>query len=254
MSEIVEERKSRLNEIALVASQGPQLKTMADVWTIAQMYHNAGMVPTGVKNAAQLMIILTAGAELGFGPTWALRNVASFNGQAMVHSDGPISLVMRSGQLEWQKSGYEGKGDSLTAWFEVKRKGVIEPVKRTFSADDAKTAGLWGKNIWKSYPTRMLMMRARAYALRDLFADVLGGIGILEEHQGEVIVEPEEVTTGSQGLLNALTKPALPEAAEEPMPEAQESWEPSPEELAEIRARELAEAGEEAEGLFGQQP
>lgn len=201
-----------MNEIALVANQGPKLETMADVWSIAQMYHNAGMVPNGVKSAAQLMIILTAGAELGFGPTWALKNVASFNGQAMLHSDGPVSLVLRSGLMEWQKSGFEGKTgtDAYSAWFEVKRKGIEHPVRREFSVGDAKAAGLWGKSIWKQYPTRMLMARARAYALRDLFADVLGGIGIVEEHQGheQVSVEPDEATTGSLGLLNALRAPA----------------------------------------------
>lgn len=261
------EKGSRLNEIALVANQGPKLETMADVWTIAQMYHSAGMVPNGVKSPAQLMIILTAGAELGFGPTWALKNVASFNGQAMVHSDGPVSLVLRSGLMEWQQSGYTGAAgkDDFTAWFEVKRKGVEHPVRREFSVSDAKAAGLWGKSIWKSYPSRMLMMRARAYALRDLFADVLGGIGILEEHLGhaEVVTEPEGVTTGSQGLLNALRAPAESPETPEPEPEAVEApapvvegeevaWEdlsdePTPEEIEEIRARELAEA----QGLFG---
>lgn len=200
-----------MNEIALVANQGPKLETMADVWTIAQMYHRAGMIPNGVKSPAQLMIILTAGAELGFGPTWALKNVASFNGQAMVHSDGPVSLVLRSGLMEWQQSGFEGKSntDDYRAWFEVKRKGIEHPVRREFSVGDAKAAGLWGKSIWKNYPTRMLMMRARAYALRDLFADVLGGIGILEEHLGheQLVASVEDVTTGSRGLLNALTGP-----------------------------------------------
>src|SRR5690554_896529 len=263
-----EERKgSRLNEIALVANQGPKLETMADVWTIAQMYHSAGMVPTGVKSPAQLMIILTAGAELGFGPTWALKNVASFNGQAMVHSDGPVSLVLRSGLMEWQQSGYTGTAgkDDYTAWFEVKRKGITESVRREFSVGDAKAAGLWGKAIWKSYPTRMLMMRARAYALRDLFADVLGGIGILEEHLGheQLTAVPEESNTGSQGLLNALRAPAESPATPEAEPEAVEArspveegedvaWEdlsdePTPEEIEEIRAREMAEA----QGLFG---
>lgn len=261
------EKGSRLNEIALVANQGPKLETMADVWTIAQMYHSAGMVPNGVKSPAQLMIILTAGAELGFGPTWALKNVASFNGQAMVHSDGPVSLVLRSGLMEWQQSGYTGAAgkDDFTAWFEVKRKGVEHPVRREFSVSDAKAAGLWGKSIWKSYPSRMLMMRARAYALRDLFADVLGGIGILEEHLGhaELVTEPEGATTGSRGLLNALRAPAespeTPEVetqaveARAPIEEGEDvAWEdlsdePTPEEIEEIRARELAEA----QGLFG---
>lgn len=264
-----EKEGSRLNEIALVAHQGPKLETMADVWTIAQMYHRAGMVPNGVKSPAQLMIILTAGAELGFGPTWALKNVASFNGQAMVHSDGPVSLVLRSGLMEWQRSGYDGKpgSDEYAAWFEVKRKGIEHPVRRTFSVADAKAASLWGKSIWKSYPSRMLMMRARAFALRDLFADVLGGIGILEEHLGheQLAAEPDEVVTGSQGLLNALRAPTeQPEQHDEtqqaseaqaPIEEGEEvTWEdlsdePTPEEIEEIRAREQAEA--QAQGLFG---
>lgn len=266
-----EKKGSRLNEIALVMNQGPKLETMADVWSIAQMYHNAGMIPNGVKSAAQLMIILTAGAELGFGPTWALKNVASFNGQAMVHSDGPVSLVLRSGLMEWQQSGFEGKAgtDDYRAWFEVKRKGVEFPVRREFSVGDAKAAGLWGKSIWKNYPTRMLMMRARAYALRDLFADVLGGIGILEEHLGheQVVASVEDATTGSAGLLNALRAPAeSPETPEgeagavvahaEPVEGEDAAWQPvgeddgpTPEEIEEIRQRELAEAAEQS--LFG---
>lgn len=258
MSEIqkTDDKKSRFDEIAIVAHQGPQLKTMADVWSVAQMYHAANMMPQNVKNAQQLLVILMAGSELGFGPTWALRNIAAFNGQALLHSDGPISLVMRSGQLEWQRSGYEGKDgtDAYAAWFEVKRKGVNEPIRRTFSIGDAKTASLWGKAIWKQYPTRMLMMRARAYALRDLFADVLGGIGILEEYLGsELQAAPEAATTGSAGLLNALTATGTPDEPNEVVDAAWQALEadPTPEEIAEIQAREMAEAGEQ--GLFGGQ-
>lgn len=253
MSDAAIEKKTRFNEIAVVANQGPQLKTMADVWSVAQMYHAAGMMPQNVKTAQQLLVILMAGSELGFGPTWALRNIAAFNGQALLHSDGPISLVMRSGQMEWQRSGFEGKdgSDGYTAWFEVKRLGVAEPVRRTFSVGEAKTASLWGKAIWKQYPTRMLLMRARAYALRDLFADVLGGFGILEERLGgeAAAMADETPTTGSAGLLAALTTPEEPVVApgSSDVEPVDAEWTPTPEELEAIRERELAEA----QGLFG---
>lgn len=267
------ERKSRAHEIALVMNQGPKLETIADAWTLAQAYYNAGMTPKtnkGPMTANELMIVFMAGAELGFGPTWALKNITTFNGNSMLHSDGPISLVLRSGLMEWQKSGYTGTAgkDDYTAWFEVKRKGISEPVRREFSIADARAAGLWDKGIWKQYgQVRMLLMRARAFALRDLFADVLGGIGILEEHLGheQLVAEPEEANTGSQGLLNALRAPAeSPETdatefeaveARAPIEEGEDvAWEdlsdePTPEELEEIRARELAEAQEQ--GLFG---
>lgn len=268
-----EKEGSRLGSIELVMSQGPQLNTIADAWTLAQAYHHAGMTPKtrkGPMTANELMIVFMTGMELGFGPSWSLRNITTFNGQAMVHSDGPISLVLKSGLMEWQKSGYTGTPgkDDYTAWFESKRKGIEFPVRREFSIGDAVTAGLWGKDIWKSYgQVRMLLMRARAFGLRDQFADVLAGIGILEEHLGhaEVINEPEEATTGSAGLLNALRAPAESSVTPEPEPEAVEApapveegeevtWEslsdePTPEEIEEIRARELAEAQEQ--GLFG---
>ena len=52
-----------------------------------------------------------------------------------------------------------------------------------FSVEDAKRAGLWGKNTWASYPRRMLQHRARGFALRSAFADVLKGMISTEELQ-----------------------------------------------------------------------
>lgn len=254
MSEAIEvaEKKSRLGEIQLAMNEGPKLVTVADAWTLANAYHAAGMTPRtkkGPMSAHELMIVFMTGAELGFGPSWSIRNVTTFNGMPMVHSDGPISLVLRSGLMEWQKSGYTGKAnaDDYTAWFEAKRKGDPEPVRREFSVLDAKTASLWDKDIWRAYGrVRMLMMRARAFVLRDLFGDVIANIAILEEHQGDPEPDDAEPTVGSAGLLSALK--AEPVESVEPEPEdAGGSWEPTPEELEEIRAREIAEA----DGLFG---
>jgi hypothetical protein len=72
-----------------------------------------------------------------------------------------------------------------TAICRVLRSGRSEPIIRTFSVEDAKRAGLWQKpGPWKDYPKRMLMMRARAFALRDAFPDVLMGLYIREEFEG----------------------------------------------------------------------
>jgi len=52
---------------------------------------------------------------------------------------------------------------------------------RGFSVQDAMRAHLWGnahRRVWLEYPKRMLMARARAYALRDGFADCLMGLSI----------------------------------------------------------------------------
>jgi hypothetical protein len=65
----------------------------------------------------------------------------------------------------------------------AKRKGR-KPVTAKFSVEDAKRAGLWGKQgPWSAYPKRMLAMRARGFALRDAFPDVLKGLISAEEAQ-----------------------------------------------------------------------
>ena len=45
----------------------------------------------------------------------------------------------------------------------------------------AQSANLLNRPPWKSYPDRMLQMRARGFALRDAFADVIGGLITSEE-------------------------------------------------------------------------
>jgi hypothetical protein len=53
-----------------------------------------------------------------------------------------------------------------------------------FSVADAVRAGLWGKSgPWTQYPKRMLQLRARGFALRDAFPDVLKGLVTAEEAQ-----------------------------------------------------------------------
>lgn len=65
----------------------------------------------------------------------------------------------------------------------MKRKGGVEQV-RSFSMDDAIKAGLAGKQgPWSQYPKRMRQMRARAFALRDVFPEVLRGMPVAEELQ-----------------------------------------------------------------------
>ena len=69
----------------------------------------------------------------------------------------------------------------MTAICEIKRK-YQSWATFTFSIADAKRARLTNKpGPWQDYPSRMLKMRARGFALRDTFADMLGGLITTEE-------------------------------------------------------------------------
>ena len=69
----------------------------------------------------------------------------------------------------------------------IKRKirgGEIEETTSSFSYEDAKRAGLTSKRgPWQQYPSRMLQLRARGFALRDAFPDAIKGLITVEEAQ-----------------------------------------------------------------------
>jgi hypothetical protein len=79
----------------------------------------------------------------------------------------------------------------MTAVCQTSRKGKDANVVGRFSVADAKRAGLWGKSgPWTQYPKRMLQLRARGFALRDAFPDVLKGLVTAEEAQDYPANEP----------------------------------------------------------------
>lgn len=145
------------------------------------------------KPEAVLMCIVY-GSELGFTPMQSLQNIAIINGKPTVYGDGLVAVVRSSGLLEYMMEQCDqDEAGEMVATCEVQRKGEPSPQIRRFSQADAKRAKLWGKSgPWSQYPQRMLQMRARSWALRDVFGDLLRGMACAEE-MADVPSEPVEV-------------------------------------------------------------
>lgn len=153
-------------------------------WRIATAVVKAGMAPKGLDTPEKAMVAIMHGMEVGLTPMAALQSIAVVNGRPTIWGDGALGLVQGSGLMESHKEWFEGTGDTRKALCTVKRKGDPEIKHGEFSVTDAKKASLWGKSgPWSQYPDRMLKMRARGFALRDGFSDVLRGLGIAEEVQ-----------------------------------------------------------------------
>ena len=155
---------------------------MDSCYRLAKAVCMAGMAPKGLDTPEKAMVAIMHGLEIGLTPMAALQRIAVVNGRPTIWGDGAVGLVRGSGLCEFIDEQIHGEGDKRIATCEAKRRGEKSPVVRSFSVQDAKQAGLWGKSgPWQQYPERMLQMRARAFALRDLFADVLGGLYLREE-------------------------------------------------------------------------
>lgn len=148
--------------------------------TFSNYLADSDLVPKDFKGkAGNCLIAMQWGAELGLKPLQALQNLAIINGRPSLWGDAVLALVRGSPACEWVIE--EDNGDTATC--RVKRRGEPEQ-SRSFSMHDAKAAGLAGKQgPWTQYPKRMRQMRARAFALRDVFPDVLRGLPIAEEVQ-----------------------------------------------------------------------
>jgi hypothetical protein len=114
----------------------------------------------------------------------SLQCIAVINGRPTIWGDAALALVQSSPVCEFISEAVEGDGDQMVATCVAKRRGYPTPSAVKFSVADAKRAGLWGKSgPWTQYPKRMLQLRARGFALRDAFPDVLKGLVTAEEAQ-----------------------------------------------------------------------
>ena len=183
------------------------------------------------KALAQATMAVLQGLELGIPPMQAVQQIGIIGGRCTVWGDLVPAMIWRAGHKirEW----IEGDGDARVAWCEITRGDNREVIKRKFSVDDAKRAGLWdarakvkrkdeagawyeedNDNPWYRYQERMLQMRARGFCARDGVPDVLHGLYIREE------IEEERRVTERQEIAPVLTADDLsPPPAPEPAPE-----------------------------------
>jgi hypothetical protein len=180
-------------------------RTFEQALTFSDYLADSDMVPKDFKGKpGNCLIAMQWGAELGLKPLQALQNLAIINGRPSLWGDAVIALVRSSPLCETVIETDDGH----TATCRVKRRGEPEQ-SRTFSVDDAKAAGLLGKQgPWTQYPKRMRQMRARAFALRDVFPDVLRGLPVAEELMDTP--QPQEHHMGAVDEVRP-EKPALPD-------------------------------------------
>jgi hypothetical protein len=170
---------------ALVRSNGIMMfRSTDEVCRFAELIAQSAFVPKDFRGKpGDIMAAIMYGMELGISPMAALQNIAVINGKPSVYGDLLLALCLGHPSTEYIKEAtFEDIAKTGVAWCEAKRVNR-EPVKRTFSVEQAKQARLTEKDIWKAYQARMLMMRARGFTLRDAYADVLKGMISREEAQ-----------------------------------------------------------------------
>jgi hypothetical protein len=208
-------------QLANTNRQGFAPATLTEAVQFSEMLASSSMVPRAYQGKPQdVLVCVQWGYEMGLAPMQALQNIAVINGKPSVYGDAAMALVQASPVCEDVEEYFEDEGTpNPVAVCVAKRKGR-KPVTARFSVEDAKRAGLWGKQgPWSAYPKRMMQMRARGFALRDAFPDVLKGMITAEEAQDypSDVYRNAPVNTIQTKPANPLDAIAPPQSITEPL-------------------------------------
>ena len=148
------------------------LTKQLDVMELGTLLSKSGYFKDAT-DAAQAVVKVLAGQELGFGPVASMTGIYIVKGRVTLSANLIGAAVKRSGRYDYlvaelddQKciiAFYTGSGDQM------REIGVS-----SFTIEDAKRAGLTGDN-WKKYPRNMLFARALSNGAKWYCPDVFGG-------------------------------------------------------------------------------
>lgn len=196
-----------------IGDRGIVLSTFEDAWRMAAAIARSDLAPPQFKGKPEdCLVAIQMGMEVGLSPLAALQNIAVINGRPSLWGDAVLAVCMASPAFDHARFEelVEGTGDNMAAVCRVARRGGAV-CERRFAVADAKDAGLWSKaGPWKQYPKRMLQCRARSWALRDTFPDVMRGFQVAEEVIDAEIVPPKPPTESLKDKLRATATPAPP--------------------------------------------
>lgn len=176
-----------MNQIPSVRPQTGFLEPQSfdEAWKVSDLLANSSFVPSTFKGKPQdVMAAIALGKELGFPTMQSLQNIAVINGRPTIWGDLFRALILsRPDLLKFDETFHE---ETQTANCHIRRRmknGIEMSFYGSFSVEDARNAGLLGKDNYKKHLKRMLKHRALGFCGRDAYADALKGIGLAEEQQ-----------------------------------------------------------------------
>ena len=170
--------------------------TLSEIISIGKAFAESGMFPD-VKTAAQAVVKISAGQEIGIPPFAAMSGIHIIQGKPTIGAGVMASCVKGSGKYDYRVAESTEQLCSID-FFQGKEKIG----NSTFTIADAKKAGT--KNLDK-FPKNMLFARAMSNGVKWFTPDVFAGPVYTPEEfdvQPTVTVDAEavEVTTVEDAL------------------------------------------------------
>lgn len=158
-----------MSDTALALRGQTVIRTFDDVERAAKAMATSGFF-TDSRDAAQAIVKILAGQEMGFGPFASMNGVYIIQGRPSISANLMAAAVKKSGRYNYRIAEMSDTVCTLEFFEGGKPVGVS-----TFTASDAKKAGT--KNLDK-YPRNMLFARAMSNGCRWYCPDVFNGSAV----------------------------------------------------------------------------
>lgn len=168
-------------------------QTLAEVMQLAQLIARSNAAPdcyrmqdgAGPIDTDMVCVAILAGLEVGLPPMAAVAGIVVLDGTPTIFGDARDGLVAASGLLVDMKEEMvvDAHGIVVSATCTVWRKDRPTPITQTVTMAQAELAGWLENDAWKTNPNRMAQFRAKGWANRDAFPDVLKGLKNYDEER-----------------------------------------------------------------------
>jgi hypothetical protein len=169
-------------------------QSLSEAMSYANMLSKSGLMAKHlVGKPADIMLIMAKGRELGLSTMVAISGINVIQGKVELSPQTMVAVVQKRPDVCKYFTLIESTDTIAT--FETWRVGAPEPVRMSFTADDAKKMQLWGKDNYNKQPATMLRWRCISAICRLVYPDILaGGPYATGEISGEPMEEPRDVT------------------------------------------------------------
>lgn len=201
-------------ELTVIDTRAMVPRDIDQAWTLAENLAKSHLLPQALLlKPYDVFAILLTGHELGLTPMQAIRGIYVVEGRPFLSADLLVALCLRRRDVCEYFVIAETNRERAT--YRTKRLGC-EPVIYTYTADEARTAGLFDKgdtpekrarNNWNTNTADMLRKRAASKLARTVYPDIV--FGIAEESELDEI----EMRETRPGVFEQARTVAPPPAA-----------------------------------------
>lgn len=167
------------------------IQSFDDVEKAARAMSASGFFPDS-KQAAQAIVKVLAGREMGFGAFASMTGVAIIQGKPVVGANLTAAAIKQTGKYNYRVTKHTDQECEITFYESGQDVGVSR-----FTMEDAKAAGLTNKDNWKKYPRNMLFARAISNGQKWYAPDVYNGVTVYTpDEMGATVDEEGNIVEG----------------------------------------------------------